>query len=228
LKYWCGAARRAIGYRGTLSMRCRAEAAMPEIPPSRSRRSALRVLVRCAALPTLAAAVPRWPHAQTLAPTPACGADAAPTAAQMEGPYFRPRSPQRDSLVDPGAAGPRVTLTGRVLTTQCAPVARALVDLWHADAGGRYDVDGERWRGHVYTDAQGRYRFATIVPGLYPGRTRHFHVKVQPPGGRVLTTQLYFPGEPGNLRDGLYAPALEVAWQRGADRAAFDFVVAVS
>ncbi len=200
---------------------------MFETPPSRSRRGALRTLARFAALPTLAAALPRWPHAQPLAPTPACGADAAPTAAQMEGPYFRPRSPQRASLAEPGAAGERLTLTGRVLTTQCVPVARALVDLWHADAHGRYDVDGERWRGHVYTDAQGRYRFTTIVPGLYPGRTRHFHLKVQPPGGRVLTTQLYFPREPGNLRDGLYASALEVAWPRGADSAAFDFVLAV-
>ncbi len=70
---------------------------------------------------------------------------------------------------------------------------RALVDLWHADECGEYDNSGFRYRGHVFTDAQGRYRFRTIVPAIYSGRTRHYHVKVQAPRGRVLTTQLYFP-----------------------------------
>lgn len=198
-------------------------------PLSSTRRGALRVLVRGAAFVPLAAAWPRLAHARTLAPTPACDADgAAATLPQTEGPYFRPRSPQRADLVEPGAAGERLVLHGRVLTTRCRPVARALVDLWHADARGDYDVAGDRWRGHVYTDADGRWRFVTIVPGLYPGRTRHYHVKVQPPGARVLTTQLYFPDEPGNRRDGLHAATLELAWQRGADTAAYDFVVDLS
>lgn len=201
---------------------------MPERKPSPMRRRALHVLARSAALAPLVAMWPRIACAQALRPTPSCGTSAEPTARQTEGPYFRPRSPQRSDLVEPGAAGERLVLQGRVLTTRCEPVARALVDLWHADARGDYDVDGERWRGHVYTDAQGRYRFATIVPGLYPGRTRHFHVKVQPPGGRILTTQLYFPGEPGNRRDGLHDAALELAWRRGAGSADFDFVVALS
>lgn len=192
------------------------------------RRRALRVLARGALLAPIVAVWPRMARAQPLRPTPVCGAMADPTAAQMEGPYFRASSPQRSELAEPGAAGQRLLLHGRVVTTRCEPVMRALVDLWHADARGDYDVDGDRWRGHVYTDEQGRYRFATIVPGLYPGRTRHFHVKVQPPGGRVLTTQLYFPGEPGNYRDRLYAPALELAWRRGENSANFDFVVAVS
>ena len=72
---------------------------------------------------------------------------------------------------------------------------------------------------------QGRYRLETIVPGEYPGRTRHIHVKVQAPGGRILTTQLYFPGNPSNRRDGLYRPELEMKQARGVE-AAFDFVVA--
>jgi protocatechuate 3,4-dioxygenase beta subunit len=63
-------------------------------------------------------------------------------------------------------------------------------------------------RGHQFTDAQGRYLFETILPGLYPGRTRHFHLRDQAPNGPVLTTQLYFPGEPANAGDRLRQPDL--------------------
>ncbi len=167
--------------------------------------------------------------ADRLPPTPACGDDDDPTPAQTEGPYFTPDSPERASLLEPGTAGTRMVLVGRVLTTGCRPVARALVDFWHADADGVYDNVGYRMRGHQYTDADGRYRLETVVPGLYPGRTRHFHVKVQAPGGPVLTTQLYFPGEPANARDGIFDAALEmrVADARdGGKEAAFDFVLA--
>jgi protocatechuate 3,4-dioxygenase beta subunit len=60
-------------------------------------------------------------------------------------------------------------------------------------------------RGHVFTDAKGRYAFQTIMPGLYPGRTRHYHLKIQAPGQKsVLTTQFYFPNEKRNLADGLF------------------------
>jgi hypothetical protein len=79
-----------------------------------------------------------------------------------------------------------------------------VVDLWHADDKGEYDNIGFRYRGHVITGSDGAFRFRTIVPALYSGRTRHYHVKVQPPGSRLLTTQLYFPNEPANLRDGLF------------------------
>ncbi|MEJ1158091.1 hypothetical protein WBG79_07360 [Prosthecomicrobium sp. N25] len=107
-----------------------------------------------------------------------------------------------------GERGEAFALVGLVLTRGCRPVSRALVDLWHADSAGAYDNAGFRLRGHQYTDDRGRFRFLTVVPGLYPGRTRHFHVKVQAPGGSVLTTQLYFPDEPGNARDGIFDAAL--------------------
>jgi protocatechuate 3,4-dioxygenase beta subunit len=106
-------------------------------------------------------------------------------------------------------------------------VARAVVDVWHADDRGSYDNTGYRLRGHQLTDDAGRYRVETIVPGVYPGRTRHFHVKVQPPGGSVLTTQLYFPGEPGNQRDFIFDADLVMA-VRDAETgklARFDFVL---
>ena len=162
-----------------------------------------------------------------LPPTPACGADEAPTVRQTEGPFFKPKSPERADLRETGLKGQTIALTGLVLTRSCRPVERALVDLWHADNDGDYDNTGFRLRGHQFTDAQGRYHFVTIVPAFYEGRTRHYHVKVQPPGGRVLTTQLYFPGEPGNRRDGLFRRELlmKVAKAEGDLAGRFDFVL---
>ena len=91
-----------------------------------------------------------------------------------------------------------------------------MVDLWHADEKGDYDNKGFRYRGRVYTDEKGRYRFRTIQPALYPGRTRHYHVNVAAGGKLLLTTQLYFPDEPGNRRDGLFRKELlmQVAGRR--------------
>ena len=100
--------------------------------------------------------------------------------------------------------GTRMNLSGFVLTTGCKPVAKALLDLWHCDAEGVYDNTGFRLRGHFFTDENGYYKVETIMPGIYPGRTRHFHIKVQAPSQAVLTTQLYFPNEPKNASDGIF------------------------
>jgi protocatechuate 3,4-dioxygenase beta subunit len=123
------------------------------------------------------------------------------TIRQTEGPYFKPSSPQRADLVEPDTKARLVEINGQVLTSSCRPVERALVDLLHADEHGEYDNAGFRYRGHLFTDGEGRYRFRTILPALYPGRTRHYHVKVQAPERPVLTTQLYLPDEPTNRRD---------------------------
>lgn len=145
------------------------------------------------------------------------------TLSQTEGPFFSPNSPLRNTLIENGSTADRFLLTGQVLSPQCRPVAGALVDLWHSDENGEYDNKGFRFRGHQFADRDGRFRFETIVPAFYPGRTRHYHVKVQAPGRRILTTQLYFPNEPANRRDGIYRPELEmkVAKSEGS----FDFVV---
>jgi protocatechuate 3,4-dioxygenase beta subunit len=132
-------------------------------------------------------------------------------------------------LIDPGMAGTRIVVAGVVLTTDCRPIPGALVDFWHADDRGEYDNAGFRLRGHQFADELGRYRLETIVPGLYPGRARHFHVRVQAPTQSVLTTQLYFPGEPGNRSDGIFRPELVMAVRdvESVKTAAFDFVLAV-
>jgi protocatechuate 3,4-dioxygenase beta subunit len=164
---------------------------------------------------------------QNLSPTPACDDGDAPTVRQTEGPYFKPRSPERTTLREPGMAGRPVELSGVVLTRACRPVGRALVDLWHADDKRDYDNAGFKLRGHVFTDAEGRYRFDTIMPGVYPGRTRHFHVKVQAPNKPVLTTQFYFPNEAGNQRDALFRRELLMKIADASDRltARFDVVL---
>ena len=166
-------------------------------------------------------------RAQELALTPPCDADPSPTLSQTEGPFFKPASPEGRSLLDPGITGTRFALAGYVQTPRCEPLPGALLDFWQADAAGVYDNPGYRLRGHQYADEQGRYELETIVPGLYPGRTRHFHVKVQAANGPILTTQLYFPGEPANNRDGLFRPALLMATEAGVEgiRGTFNFVV---
>lgn len=158
--------------------------------------------------------------------TPACGdADFAPP--QMAGPFFKPSSPRRASLLEPGITGTRIVVTGVVLSARCQPIAQALVDFWQADDRGEYDNAGYRLRGHQLTDEAGRYRLETIVPGLYPGRTRHLHVNVQAPDQPVLTTQLYFPGEPQNKSDWIFNPDLVLAVKEndGGKVATFDFVL---
>jgi protocatechuate 3,4-dioxygenase beta subunit len=112
-----------------------------------------------------------------------------------------------------------------VIGQACRPVAHALLDFWHADEHGEYDNAGFGFRGHQFTDAEGRYRLETILPGSYPGRTRHIHVKLQAPGGPILTTQLYFPGEARNSRDGLFRPELLVKPEKQG-LVTFDFVAA--
>jgi protocatechuate 3,4-dioxygenase beta subunit len=162
-----------------------------------------------------------------LAPTPACHDSDDATAPQTEGPYFKPSSPERTELFEEGMAGQPIELVGFVLSRACKPFAGALLDFWQADDKGHYDNSGFRLRGHQFSDADGRYRLRSIVPGIYPGRTRHIHVKVQPQGGRVLTTQLYFPGESKNRSDGLFRKDLQIRTAKNAGWLAgrFDFVL---
>ena len=159
--------------------------------------------------------------AQTPRPTPGCGPQTRP---QMEGPFFTPLSPERTSLIESGMSAPRMVLAGQVVDLSCKPVAGALLDFWQCDDRGHYDNQGYRLRGHQYTNRQGEFRLTTLVPGEYPGRTPHIHVKVQRENGPVLTTQLYLPDHSRNARDFLFQPSLSMA-RRGSDLH-FVFVVA--
>ena len=163
----------------------------------------------------------------TGASTSACSG--TPTPSQTEGPFYKAGSPERMSLREAGSAGTPLTVTGYVFSTACKPIAHAWLDFWHADSNGNYDNAGFKLRGHQFTDKQGRYHLETIVPGEYPGRTRHIHVKAQAPGQPVLTTQLYFPGEAHNSSDSIFSPDLLMQVQNtpGGQLATFNFVLAL-
>ncbi|MGC0334177.1 protocatechuate 3,4-dioxygenase beta subunit [Streptomyces sp. SAI-170] len=211
------------------------ETVPPNPPRLIPRKTVLRAaLATTAALPVALLGAPALARALAstgTAPalTPPCDDGDDPTPPQTEGPYFKPRSPQRASLLEPGLPGTRLTVTGYVFGLACRPISGVLLDFWQADDNGAYDNTGFRLRGHQYTDARGAFALTTIVPGLYPGRTRHLHVKVQAPNRPVLTTQLYFPNEPRNATDTIFDPRLlmTVRDADGGRQASFDFVLDV-
>ena len=116
----------------------------------------------------------------------------------------------------------KLVLTGIVRSADCRPLAGVTLDFWHADASGAYDNAGYRYRGVVTTDADGRYRLETNLPPPYSGRPRHIHVMLQRPGGKVLTTQLYLPGEARNENAAL---VVKIERGEGVLRAIYDFIL---
>lgn len=199
-----------------------------------SRKSLLKAAVAAgAAIPlltgTVALARDSAGRGGALPATPTCDDGDGPTHDQIEGPYFKPNSPLRTNLVTSGVNGTPLTVSGYVFGRNCVPLSGVLLDFWQADDAGNYDMAGYTLRGHQFTDGRGAFTLTTIVPGLYPGRTRHIHVKAQAPGRPVLTTQLYFPGEPRNTTDTLFDAALlmNVRGAGGGKEGTFDFVLNV-
>src|SRR5438094_9155305 len=183
------------------------------------------LLTACGGQPPVGTAGPAPTASATTVGARACSGQ--PTPAQTEGPYFKPGSPTRTSLVEPGMAGTRLALSGRVLSRDCRPIAGARLDFWQADASGTYDNAGYRLRGNQTTGSDGRYALDTVVPGEYPGRTEHIHVKVQRTGGGTLTTQLYFPGVSRNQQDSIFDPRLLLTVKTSPSglTAIYDFVL---
>ncbi|GCD94523.1 dioxygenase family protein [Embleya hyalina] len=197
-----------------------------------TRKNLLKAALIAAPLPLLIGGVPALARAQRnsggpLAPTPFCHDGDAPTIDQTEGPYFKPNSPLRSVLT---GAGTPLTVSGFVFNRACQPLANVLLDFWQADTNGEYDNVGYTFRGHQFTNAQGAYSLTTVVPGLYPGRTRHLHMKVQAPNRGILTTQTYFPGEPRNNTDTIFDARLlmNVRNGNGGKEATFDFVLNIA
>ena len=120
-----------------------------------SRRQILRSALASSSF-GLAIGYPSLTFGQSAAPTPQCHDGDQATIRQTDGPYFKPSSPQRADLVEPHSKGRLVEINGQVLTRSCRPVEGALVDLWHADERGEYDNAGFRYRGHLFTDGEGR------------------------------------------------------------------------
>lgn len=179
------------------------------------------------ALPASAATTESSPATgETSLPAPSCENGLTPS--QTEGPYYTPDSPERQSLLEPGMPGQIVRVTGYVLDANCQPLPNAWLDFWQADANGAYDNNGYTLRGHQFTDAQGRYFLETVIPGEYPGRTPHIHVKVRAAGSsNTLTSQLYFPDAAANQFDFIFSPALLVQMEETENGllAYFNFVI---
>lgn len=175
-------------------------------------------------------------------------ASAVPTPRQTEGPYYPVDIPaDRDGdLLRNGtlryAQGQQVWVEGRVRDTQGVPLAGGTVEIWQCDAAGHYHhpADGGKAApafqgfGRVVLARDGRYRFRTIRPAPYTGRTPHIHFKVRLPGRELLTTQMYVAGDPGNARDYLWSrmseperAALTVRFAPSADGARGEFPIIV-
>ncbi len=180
------------------------------------------------------------------------------TPQQTEGPFYPlelPLDSDNDLVQIVGqrerAAGTILHLGGRVLGPDGRPVRGARVEIWQCDAFGVYHNSRDRRGpadpnfqgfGATKVDEDGAWRFRTIEPVPYPGRTPHIHFKVSGPGFEPLTTQMYVAGQPLNARDSIYqalpeparelvtvalvpAPDLEPRAKSGAKRAAFDIVL---
>ena len=142
------------------------------------------------------------------------------TPSQSTGPFYPLKPPLEDDNdltrvrgADGLAEGRICDLDGRVLDADGRPIRAARVEIWQCDARGRYHHPHDRGPapdprfqgfGHNLTDDEGRYRFRTIRPEPYPGRTPHIHFAVFAPGAPPFITQLYIAGEPRNDRDFLY------------------------
>jgi protocatechuate 3,4-dioxygenase beta subunit len=179
-----------------------------------------------AAIPLLAAAPSR--PAQVLAATE----ESPETENNWEGPFYKPGAPIRSVLLESGMPGTPLTVIGRVLDTSGRPLKGALLDIWQADHTGTYDTAGFRLRGRLYTTDDGRYTLRTIKPLHYgePNdmRPSHIHVKASFESSPILTTQLYFKGDPWNQHDPAVRPSLIISPRRAPDglAAEFDFVIA--
>ncbi len=149
------------------------------------------------------------------------GAAAAliPTPRQTPGPFYPNKLPldSDNDLVEvegrPRPAAGQVThIFGRVLDQSGRPVTGIRVELWQCDAFGHYHHPRDRGGradpnfqgfGRTAVDQEGAFRFRTIKPVAYPGRTPHIHFAVAGAGIERLTTQMYLAGEPLNQRDGI-------------------------
>ncbi len=155
------------------------------------------------------------------APLYAAGRVLQPTPKQPAGPFYPVELPLDDDndltqvRGQSGRAKGRITdLAGHILDLNGRPLPRVRIEIWQCDINGRYrhprdnsnrtlDVNFQG-HGHTTTSDDGEYRFRTIRPTPYPGRTPHIHMAVLPPGERPFVTQLYVRGEPRNSQDFLF------------------------
>ena len=155
----------------------------------------------------------------------ACSGETLPEL--TEGPYYIKGSPMRTDIRD-NSSGEAFLLTGYVLDTNCQPIAHAWIDFWQADSSGNYDNIGYQLRGHQYSDENGKYVLQTVIPGEYPGRTPHIHLKIRAMDtSKEYTSQLFLPGVSTNEGDSIFHDALVVKMSEGESgtQSTYNFVI---
>jgi protocatechuate 3,4-dioxygenase beta subunit len=120
----------------------------------------------------------------------------APTPKNSLGPFYKKGAPRREKLNEANEAGTPLLVAGKVINTDGVALSEAVIEVFHADNNGEYDMQGFRFRGQVLSRPGGEYKFETIVPRGYGGRPQHIHYVVSAPGHRQLITQLYFANDP--------------------------------
>lgn len=153
------------------------------------------------------------------------------TPSLEEGPFYKPGSPERTNIAEPGTTGSKLVVEGYVFDRNCQPIAHAWLDFWQADGSGAYDNVNYNLRGHQYTDENGRYHLETVRPVEYGPRTAHIHAKVRANyDSPVLTVQLFLPGEKRNQTDPIFDSSLvmNIVDINGVEKATFNFVLEVN
>jgi protocatechuate 3,4-dioxygenase beta subunit len=154
-----------------------------------SRRDVLR---QCLAAGVLVVPA-RWSEADVLHAWLDSHQERSPTAHVEMGPFYKKRAPNTTMLRAAGDPGVPLTVTGRVISVHGEPVPGATIEVWQADHGGLYDLEGYRYRAALAAGSSGAYSFDSIMPGHYPARVaRHVHYFVTAPAHKPLSTQLYF------------------------------------
>ena len=123
-------------------------------------------------------------------------ADACPTPASTAGPFYKAGAPFRNFLREQSSKGIPLNVFGKVIDTSGKPLTNAIVEIWHTNPDGNYDLNGYQYRASIRVDANGEYNFETFLPGAYGGRAQHIHYQISTPQNRKLITQLYFNSDP--------------------------------
>jgi protocatechuate 3,4-dioxygenase beta subunit len=144
------------------------------------------------------------------------------TDTSILGPAYRPDAPFRTALCATTEPGTPLRMSGMVASAEgCRRAREAVIDVWQADAAGRYDMESAEFhlRGRIRPDALGRYTFDTIVPGHYGDRARHIHLLATCKGYQPRITQCYFRSDERTASDGLVKPGLTVVLRDAKDAA---------
>ncbi len=158
----------------------------------------------------VSAAAQQLPPGFGVAATPPCDPSTKPTPARTLTGY-RAVSPARTKITEVGEPGSVLNITGAVIGLRCGLIPGATIDVWQADANGAVDASGTRLRGRQLTDAEGKYRIETIVPGAIAGQAPRVNLRITVPGKATLNTSVFLPDAvagAANKKDAAFDPLL--------------------